>query len=89
MGPYAADALASASCRCGGSRYLSWLVYDVRSMLICLSSSTIRRAVDSLPLLNWLPRSRSRCLVQHTTVHMMRLGTFMATGCVSPAKRDA
>ena len=67
---------------------MSWLVYAVRSTLICLRSSTIMRAVDSLPL-KWPVISRSRCLVQQMMVHMIRFGTLMATGCARLAKREA
>ena len=83
---YSADALASASCRCGGNLYRSWLVYVVRSIVICLSCSTIILRVPSLPL-NCTPPppdSCSRCRTQLMMVHMSRLGTLIDTGWGRP-----
>ena len=85
---YSADALASASCRCGGNRYRSWLVYVVRSSTICRSCSAIIRRVPSLPLNCPLP-SWPRCRTQQMMVHISRFGTLIDTGCDSPENLDA
>lgn len=85
---YSADALASASCRCGGNRYLSWLVYVVRSSVICLSPSTISFRVPSLPL-NCPLVNCSRCRTQHTIVHISKFGTLIDTGCDRLENLDA
>lgn len=76
---YSADALANASCNLGGNLYLSCDVYVVRSSTICLIWSIIFLRVPSLPEVYDAARF-SLWRVQHMMVHMMRLGTLIATG---------
>lgn len=63
-------------------------MYVVKSMVICLSPPNIIRRVPSLPLYCPL-MSRSFCFMQHTKVHISRLGTFIDTLCDSPENLDA
>jgi hypothetical protein len=67
---------------------LSWLVYVVRSMLICLRFSHIMRRVPSLPL--YCPLiNLSRWFMQQAMVHISKFGTLMATDCDRPANLAA
>lgn len=62
---------------------MSWLVYAVRSSVICRSCPITILRVPSLPLNSPSATSRSRCRMHAITVHMRRLGTLIDTGCES------